>query len=114
MLVKVFLVGEELEDWKDERGRGRIIDRVRQLGAGDDIDQVSIFYGTQGQVLELAPSSHVKLAARLRELGLHELATLVDPKKQKDLVARQKYADQLQNLGLYFSPKEPMGEAPRR
>jgi hypothetical protein len=114
MLVKVFLVGDELEAWKDDKGREAIIERVRELGTGDDIDQVSIFYGTQGQVLELAPSSHVKLAARLRELGLHDLASLVDPKKQKDLVARQKYADQLQNVGLYFSPKEPMGEAPRR
>ncbi len=105
MLVSVYLVGKELEVWNTDKGRAELIERVREIASGDDIDKVSIFYGGVGQVLELAPSSHAKLAARLRELAMHELADLVDPKKQEDLVERQKYADQLQNLGIYFSPK---------
>lgn len=109
MLVKVFLVNDELKRWNDEGGREEIIQRVRELGTGDDIDQVSIYYGTAGQVLELAPSSHAKLARRLREMNMDALADLVDPRKQDDVVVRQKYADQIQNVGIYFAPKEPMG-----
>lgn len=109
MLIKVFLVGDELEKWNTDNGRAELIDRVREIGTGTDIHQVSIFYGAQGQVLELAPSSHEKLASRLRELTMHELADLVDPKKQEGLVERQKYADQLQKLGIYFSPQDPVG-----
>lgn len=109
MLVKVYLVNDELKRWNDEKGREKLIQRVRELGTGDDVDQVSIYYGGAGQVLELAPSSHDKLARRLREMDMHDLANLVDPKQQEDVVTRQKYADQIQNVGIYFAPKEPMG-----
>lgn len=112
MLIKVYLVGDELRQWQSETGRAALIDRVRTLALGEDIDQVSIHYGVGGQVLELAPTSHTKLAARLREMQMHKLADLVDPAKEKDLVTRQQYADQIQNIGLYFGPKEPMGGKP--
>jgi len=114
MLIRIILVGDELKQWQDDAGREALIERSRQLGAGDDIDQVTIHYGTSGQVLELAPSSHAKLAARLREMAMHELANLVDPAAQTDVLQRQKYADQIQNVGLYFAPKEPMGEGAKK
>ncbi len=109
MLIKVTLVGDELETWKDEEGRAALIKRVRQLSTGEDIDQVSIYFGGLGQVLELAPSSHAKLAVRLREMALHDLANLVDPARQSDMVLRQKYADQLHNASIYLGLKKPYG-----
>jgi hypothetical protein len=110
MIVKVFLVNNELEQWRDETERARLIERIRSLGEKDDIDQLQIYYGTSGQVLELAPYAHEKLARRLRELGYNDLAALVDPEREPDIVRRQKFADQIQGLGLYFAPKEPMGD----
>lgn len=108
MIVRVYLQNDELERWAGD-GRDEIIERVRQMTRGDDIESVKIHYGVRGEVLELGPSSHAKMAARLRELGLHDLANFVDPKHEPDIVRRQKVCDQLHRYGVSFGPKDPMG-----
>jgi len=110
MILRIYLIDDELRQWRDPEGRERIIERCRQIATGDMIDEVRIHYGNQGDVLELAPTSHEKLAARLRQLHLHGLADLLDEKRTPDVVERQKFADQLQALASNFAIKDPIGE----
>jgi hypothetical protein len=107
MKIQVYLIGDELKLFGEKEGRAAIIERVRTLSMGEDVDKVQIYYGVQsGQVIELAPTSHAKLAARLREMALPALANLIDPEIERDIVKRQAFADEIQNVGTYFGPKD--------
>lgn len=109
MIVRFFLNSEEVKLWDDAERRVALVDRCRELAVGDDIDSIHIHYGAQGDVLELAPAGHQALATRMRQIGARDLANLVDPDVEKDVLKRQKVADQIHKLGSAWAPKAPYG-----
>lgn len=102
MILKIQLNSEEYQAWGTPEGKERLIRRCRELSTGADIDRVSVQVDAL-HAFELAPTSHEKMAVRLRELGMRHLADLVDPEKNPDDESRAKYADQLVRYGEQYS-----------
>lgn len=106
MILRIQLTQDEHELWATPEGKEQLLKRCRELATGDDIDRAVVHTDNMHQ-FELAPSSHAKLATRLRELGMRELAALVDPAKNKDDESRAKFADQLMRYGMQYSVAAP-------
>jgi hypothetical protein len=104
--IRVNLNDKEAKDWQAAgAGRDLLLERVRDLAKGDDVDRVEVYAGAL-HLVELAPSSHGKLAARLRQMALHRVADMVDPTINGDDVERSKVADEITNLGRAFSERD--------
>lgn len=109
MILKIQLNQEEYEQWAHEAGKRRLLERCREISNGPDIDRVTVHIDSLHQI-EIAPAEHSRLAARIRELGLHDLAKLVDPAHMKDEEARSRYADQLTRFGIQYSVAAPRSD----
>lgn len=106
MILRIHMTVDEVKRWEDPSQREELLARYRELAQSADVDSCEVYAGAF-QCIELAPGSHSKFASRLREFGMHALADLIDPTINKDDALRQKYADQMQRLGYYYSMRTP-------
>lgn len=106
MILTIQLNAEEYGRWADPIAKEQLLERCAELARGDDIDRVIVRVDSLHQI-ELAPASHAKQAERLRELGMGELASLVDPKLNPNVELRSKFADQLVRYGMQYKVSSP-------
>ncbi|NIR29337.1 MAG: hypothetical protein GWN84_08495 [Gammaproteobacteria bacterium] len=102
MIIKVMLNQREYEEWGTSDGKERLLARVREIGSGEDVDRLHVVVDSM-HTFEIAPASHARFAERLRELGMKELAALIDPEQNPDEEERARLAEQLVRYGTFYN-----------
>jgi len=101
MKIKIVLSPDEGAQWNTPDGRKQLLERVRSLGSGPDVEAIELALDAI-HVVQLAPQNTRRLHAKLLELDCKRLAGLIGP-NNKDEVDRAELADEILRLDGYFS-----------